>query len=154
MATRHERKKWQNARLLIEKQFEKHRRQNLVRAQPGELKFAIVLDNLKPSFNIGKIFRSADAFGACELHLIGIDFFDPSPSKGSFKWVPAIFHKTFEECYQNLHERGYTLFVMEPEEGMELHKSTLPEKAAFVMGHEEFGISFDKKYSILLAVIK
>ena len=67
-------------RLLREKalrRYEKHRRRNRF-AESGVHDFVIVLDNLKQSFNIGKIFRSADAMGAAEVHLIGTDFFDPT----------------------------------------------------------------------------
>ena len=104
----------------------------------------MVLDNLKASFNIPKIFRSADAFGAAEVHLIGTDFFDPKPAMGSFKWVPALFHDNFSSCYHELLKRGYTMFVLEPGGGEFLHRVKLPEKSAFIMGHEEFGICFDK----------
>jgi tRNA G18 (ribose-2'-O)-methylase SpoU len=43
--------------------FEKQRRRNMV-ARPGCHELIIVCDGLKSDFNIGKIFRSAEAFGA------------------------------------------------------------------------------------------
>jgi tRNA G18 (ribose-2'-O)-methylase SpoU len=63
-------------RLSAIKRFEKQKRANLL-AHPGAHEFVVVLDGLKPGFNIGKIFRSADAFGAFEVHVIGTSFFDP-----------------------------------------------------------------------------
>ena len=45
------------------RRYEKHRRRNYL-ARAGVHDFVVVLDNLKQSFNIGKIFRSADAMGA------------------------------------------------------------------------------------------
>jgi tRNA G18 (ribose-2'-O)-methylase SpoU len=98
---------------------------------------------MKPSFNIGKIFRSADAFGARELDLIGIDFFDPSPAVGSFKWVPAKFFPNFETCHNRLVEQDYSLFALIPYDGKWLSEARLPRRSAFIFGHEEFGISFD-----------
>ena len=50
------------------RRFIKQKRLDLL-APPGRHKFIVVLDRLKPLFNIGKIFRSADAFGAAEVHL-------------------------------------------------------------------------------------
>ena len=133
-------------RLLRERalrRYEKQRRRNKL-ASAGVHDFVVVLDNLKQSYNIPKIFRSADAMGAAAVHLIGIDFFDPSPAKGSFKWVPAVFHSDFSSCYKELRENGYDLFTLEPGEGRLLHQVSLPVKSAFVFGHEEFGLSFDK----------
>jgi tRNA G18 (ribose-2'-O)-methylase SpoU len=125
------------------KRYEKHRRRNLL-AEPGEQPFIIVLDHLKAGFNVPKIFRSAEAFGVREVHLIGIGPFDPAPAKGSFKNVPARFHDNFEECYQALSEQGYTLFTLEPECGDTLTEAELPQKSAFILGHEEVGISFER----------
>ncbi len=145
MVNRKLRRLRQEAHKLAEKRYERHRRQNLVQATPGVHEFIIVLDNLKPSFNIGKIFRSADAFGARGVHLIGTEFFDPASAMGSFKWVPAFFYNTFAECYEHLVSRKYTLFTLEPEEGELLNRVELPKRSAFIYGHEEFGFSFDKR---------
>jgi tRNA G18 (ribose-2'-O)-methylase SpoU len=125
------------------KRFQRHKRKNQL-ATPGVHSYIIVLDNLKPNFNIGKIFRSAEAFGAHEVHLIGTDFFDPSPAMGAFKWVPARFHETFDTCYRDLTKRGYRIYAMEPGGDASLADTRLPERSAFIFGHEEFGISFDK----------
>lgn len=124
------------------RRFRKQRNRNML-ATPGCHKCVIVLDHLKPTFNIGKIFRSAEAFGCREVHLVGIDFFDPAPSMGAFKHVPAKFHSRFHVCYADLVNRGYTPFILEPGEGKSLPQTALPRKSAFVMGHEEFGISFE-----------
>ena len=131
-----------DARQWAIKRYEKQRRANLL-AEPGPHEFIIVLDGLKPQFNIGKIFRSADAFGAHEVHLVDIGFFDPAPSMGSFKWVPARFHDTFDTCYEDLTGRGYTLYALEPETDNLITETALPDKSAFILGHEEYGISFD-----------
>lgn len=125
------------------KRYEKHRRKNLL-ASPGPNQFVIVLDNLKAGFNVPKIFRSAEAFGAHEVHLIGIGPFDPAPAKGAFKNVPAKFHDDFDSCYRELMARGYTPFTLEPDCSNSIMTTALPEKSAFIMGHEERGISFDR----------
>jgi len=126
------------------RRYEKNRRRNLL-ATPGTHEFVIVLDNLKAGFNVPKIFRSAEAFGAHEIHLINIGPFDPAPAKGAFRQVPAQFHDTFGESYRNLINRGYTLYALTPDHNQALHEETLPAKSAFIFGHEEMGLSFDMK---------
>lgn len=130
------------SRNLALQRYEKQRRRNLL-ATPGIHDFIIVLDHLKAGFNVPKIFRSAEAFGAQELHLINIGPFDPSPAKGAFKNVPSRFFDSFGECYSELKQRGYTMLTLEAEKGVKLAKATLPEKSAFIFGHEEMGLSFD-----------
>jgi len=126
------------------KRFERQRRINM-RATPGPHDFIVVLDHLKVGYNIGKIFRSADAFGACEIHLIGIDFFDPAPAKGSFKYVPTRYFETFADCHGHLLANQYKLFILDPSSGDSLMKTALPARSAFVFGHEEFGFSFNRR---------
>lgn len=127
---------------MARRRFRRQRNQNKL-ARPGIHPCIIVLDHLKPTYNIGKIFRSAEAFGAREVHLVGIEFFDPAPGMGAFKWIPAVFHNTFLACYTHLLERGYTPFILEPGKGKTISDFQLPEKSAFIFGHEEFGLSFE-----------
>ena len=128
---------------LARRRFRRQRNKNRL-AIPGVHSCIVVLDQLKPTYNIGKIFRSAEAFGAREVHLVGIEFFDPAPGMGAFKWVPARFHEAFDTCYRDLKSRNYHLYTLEPDDGQSLLKTQLPEKSAFIFGHEEFGISFEK----------
>lgn len=126
----------------ILKRYQKQRQRN-VAAVPGEMPFAIVLDNLKAGFNVPKIFRSAHAFGATSVHLIDIGPFDPAAAKGAFRKVPARFHETFQQSHHELREQGYTLYALTPTATEQLPDTKLEEKAAFIMGHEELGLSID-----------
>lgn len=144
MVSRKERKRRADTRKWAVKRYEKHLRHNLIYAEYGLYEYVIILDNLKQSFNIGKIFRSSEAFGVREIHLIGTRYFDTNSAKGSLKWVPVVFHDTFATCYQSMADAGYAMFVLEPEGESILHETVLPAKSAFIFGHEEFGISFDR----------
>jgi tRNA G18 (ribose-2'-O)-methylase SpoU len=146
MVSRQESKKRHNRRknALLRYQKEKWRNQT---ATPGAHDFVLVLDHLKAGFNIPKIFRSAEAFGAREIHLINVAPFDPAPAKGAFRKVPAHFHGSFQACHDQLREQGYTLFILEAGCGTALFQTSLPAKCAFILGNEGLGISFDpKKY--------
>ncbi len=139
MPSKKNRKRARDQALL---RYEKQRRRNLL-AQPGIHDFIIVLDSLKAGFNIPKILRSAEIFGAHEIHLVNIEPFDPAASKGAFKHVPARFFDSFDQSHQNLSERGYTMFTLEADRGERLMDAAIPARSAFIFGHEEFGLSFD-----------
>ena len=108
----------------IEQRYRKNRQRNVL-AQPGRHSFTLVLDHLKPGFNVPKIFRSAQAFGGTAVHLVDIGVFDPAPS------------------YRSLREAGYTLYALNAGSVNRLPDVELPKKSAFVIGNEEFGLSFD-----------
>ncbi len=122
--------------------YQKERQKNVL-AKSGEHQFVLILDHLKPGFNVPKIFRSAEAFGAAAIHLVGIGPFDPAPAKGSFRKVPAFFHDEFAECFKPLSDQGYTIFRLSPDADASLCNCKLPQKSAFILGHEEFGCSFE-----------
>ena len=121
--------------------YTKQRQRNLL-AKPGPHPFVLVLDHMKAGFNVAKIFRSAEVFGAKEVHLINIGPFDPAPGKGGFKKVPARFFEEFAESYRELRAGGYTIFMLAAGAEASLVSTPLPEKSAFVLGHEEWGHSF------------
>jgi tRNA G18 (ribose-2'-O)-methylase SpoU len=121
--------------------YNKERRRNLL-AEPGAHDLVLVLDTLKPGFNVAKIFRSAEAFGAAAVHLVNIGPFDPAAAKGTLRKVPAHFHDDFAPCYAALKERGYSVFLLDPAAATSLCNTPLPRRCAFVFGHEEFGFSF------------
>ncbi len=110
---------------------------------PGPHSCILVLDGLKPNFNVAKIFRSAQALGCQEVFLVNIPFFDPYPAKGAFKQTKSRSFKTFAEAYEVLFSEGFEVFVMDPNADQSLGVLALPKKSAFVVGHEEFGLSFD-----------
>ena len=140
---------------LSTRKLRKHRHEQLLRsyhkqrqrnalARPGVHDFILVLDHLKAGFNVPKIFRSAEAFGAREVHLIDIGPFDPSPAKGAFRKVPARFHDSFSQAHDELLAQGYNLFALTTTgDSRPLPEVALPRRAAFVFGHEELGLSFD-----------
>ncbi len=123
--------------------YRKERQKNIL-AAPGPHEFVLILDQLKTGFNVPKIFRSAEAFGAAGVHLINIGPFDPSPAKGSFRKVPAVFHEDFGACYQLLADQGYHFFQLCADAETPLYRVEFPARSAFVFGHEEFGFSFDQ----------
>jgi tRNA G18 (ribose-2'-O)-methylase SpoU len=109
---------------------------------PGPFPLVLVLDRLKAGFNVGKIIRTANALGAREVHLVGIPAFDPGPAKGALRHTRTVTFASFKESHSILREQGYTFFALDLLGQAKLGKAELPEKTAFVMGHEEYGLSF------------
>jgi tRNA G18 (ribose-2'-O)-methylase SpoU len=124
--------------------YTKQRQRNLL-AKPGVHEFIVVLDQMKAGFNVAKIFRSAEAFGAHEVHLVNIGPFDPAPGKGAFKKVPARFFDNFDQSYRELTERGYQIVKLEGGCDCVLTEFSMESKVAFVLGHEEWGHSFSRE---------
>lgn len=123
---------------LAFKKFQKELRLNSL-AKPGPSELILVLDHLKSDFNIGKIYRSAYAFGIKEIVLVGIESFDPYPSKGCFKKVPSKFFESTEETITYLKEKSYQIFVLDVHTDQLLRDISFPSKSAIVICHEEFG---------------
>ncbi|NII11930.1 RNA methyltransferase [Oleiagrimonas sp. C23AA] len=124
--------------------YERHRRRNLA-ATPGPHGVALVLDRLKADFNVPKIFRSAEAFGAHAVHLVDVGPFDPAPAKGGFKHVPAKLHEDFASCRAALDAEGFILVGLDPFADTLIHEAKLPERCAFVLGHELHGLSAEAR---------
>ena len=113
-----------------------------LQAPLGVFDFILVLDHLKPGFNLGKIIRTANALGCREVHLVGISMFDPSPTKGTLKQTKTKILETAALSFESLKAEGYQLFAMSPDAKLTLGQIEIPEKSAFIFGHEEFDLSF------------
>lgn len=129
----------------MQKSFERQRLLNKVMSRPGPFPYVLILDHLKVDFNIGKIIRSAEAFGAQAVDVVGTSFFDPMPAKGCMKRVPWFQRKTFQESYQHYASLGYTFYAFDSEAPLGLHQVQFPDKSAFILGHEGFGFTFKKE---------
>jgi tRNA G18 (ribose-2'-O)-methylase SpoU len=143
-----------NKRQYMQKSFERQRLLNKVMSRPGPFPYVIILDHLKVDFNIGKIIRSAEAFGAHSVDVVGTSFFDPLPAKGCMKRVPWVMRKTFHESYEHWDSQGYTFFGFDSEADKALHEIELPDKSAFILGHEGFGFTFKKELYPKIKMVK
>jgi tRNA G18 (ribose-2'-O)-methylase SpoU len=143
-----------NKRQYMQKTFERQRLLNRVMRSPGPFPYVLILDNLKVDFNIGKIIRSAEAFGAQAIDVVGTPFFDPLPAKGTMKRVPWEMKPTFHESYQHYSDHGFTFYAFEADAPQSLHEVNFPDKSAFILGHEGFGMSFKKEHYPQIKYIK
>lgn len=129
----------------MQKTFERQRLLNKIWAKPGPFSYVLILDNLKVDFNIGKIIRSAEAFGAHAVDIVGTPFFDPMPAKGCMKRFQWTMRNTFHESYAHWASQGYTFFGFDTDAPKAIHEIEFPEKSAFILGHEGFGFTFKRE---------
>ena len=112
------------------------------RQPPWPNSVVVVLDHLKGGYNAAKIVRSASAFGCQEVHFVNVPIFDPAPAKGCLRQT---FTKTFtnmDDSFADLKGQGFTVYALDSRAERCLGDFTLPERTAFVVGHEEYGLSF------------
>lgn len=115
-----------------------------------KLPLIVVLDDVRSLYNVGSVFRSADAFRIKAIYLCGITATPPNAEihktalggEDSVDW--RYFERT-EEAIEELHRQGIKVYSVEQvENSTKLHHFTLkPEGGkvyAIVMGNEVKGV--------------
>lgn len=110
----------------------------------------VVLDHVRSLYNVGSVFRTADAFRLQGVCLCGITARPPHPeihktalgAEGSVDW--QYFERT-EDCVQYLKQNGYVVYAIEQCEGSTLLNEIEDEelrnkKLAIVLGNEVKGV--------------
>ena len=107
----------------------------------------VMLDNLRSAFNVGSIFRTADAGGVAHLHLCGMTAHPPhkkleKTALGAFDYVPWTYYERNRVCIDALKEQGIPVIAVETVEGApSLFDMTWSRPVAIVLGNEENGIN-------------
>lgn len=111
------------------------------------LPFEVILVNIRSRFNVGAIFRTADAVGITKIHLCGYTPSPPHPkinkvSLGAEKTVAFEQHKTTLPLLRKLKRCGYVLAAVEQtKRARPYFRFIRPNKpVALVMGNEVTGI--------------
>lgn len=126
---------------LIEKKLEEEFRDSRVFAKPGKHSLILILDHLKPDFNVGKIIRTSEFFNLHAIYLWGIHTFDPYIAKGAMRYIPIYQSAAKEDFLLKLFEQGYSFFALDLSAKLEVKSIKLPQKTALILGNEEFGVS-------------
>lgn len=110
------------------------------------IKIHVILDNIRSAYNVGSIFRTADATGCAKLYLCGIT---PKPGNiklsktalGATDFVPWEYYKDTTDAVKRVHGEGVDVFAVEITDSAENYKKvSYPDEVAFVLGHEVRGI--------------
>lgn len=113
-----------------------------------KIPIVIVLDNVRSQYNVGSVFRTADAFCISEIHLCGITATPPNremhkSALGATESVSWKYYKETIESILALKREGYRICSVEqtdesiPADKLSFHESG---KIALVFGNEINGI--------------
>ena len=120
--------------------------------QSEKLPLVVVLDHVRSLYNVGSVFRTADAFRLAGVCLCGITARPPHPeihktALGAEDSVDWQYFEYTEDCVTWLHSQGYKILAIEQCEGSTLlteiknEKSKIKnEKVAVVLGNEVKGV--------------
>jgi 23S rRNA (guanosine2251-2'-O)-methyltransferase len=116
--------------------------------QSEKVPIIIVLDDVRSAYNVGSIFRTADAFRVGGIYICGISAQPPHKdiSKTALGATESVDWKYFQDVHlavKSLSEEGYKLYAIEQaDESISLDKfrPVKGEKIALIFGHEVFGV--------------
>jgi 23S rRNA (guanosine2251-2'-O)-methyltransferase len=116
--------------------------------QSSKTPIIIVLDNIRSLFNIGSIFRTADAFRLESIYLCGITGTPPNKEihKSALGATESVDWKYFEstiDAVKLLKENNYSVIIVEQAEGsisLEELSFSSSEKIALIFGNEINGV--------------
>lgn len=107
----------------------------------------VVLDNIRSAFNVGSIFRTADAGAVEHLHLCGMTAYPPNlklskTALGAMDYVPWTHHLRTDETLDWLGSQGIPCYAVEATGEAVSHTAVdWPQPVAIVFGNEVTGIA-------------
>jgi tRNA G18 (ribose-2'-O)-methylase SpoU len=106
-----------------------------------------LLDNIRSAWNVGSMFRTADAVGLAGLYLGGVTATPPradieKTALGATVTVPWDYWPDAAACARRLRADGIPLIVLEQADGaVDWEAAALPFPHCFVVGHEVRGVA-------------
>ncbi len=116
------------------------------RAKARDIEIAFLLQDWDDPYNVGGMFRVADAVRATEMFFTGKTPEPPHPqisvtSLGHHRRIPYRHFAKHEEAATAAKEEGYTLVAIEiAEDAVNYTEFEYPNKVCFLLGNEERGL--------------
>ena len=116
--------------------------------QSEKFPIILVLENIRSAYNVGSVFRTADAFLAEGIYIIGYSAKPPhkeikKTALGAEETVEWKYFKTTAEAIADLKAKEYKIFAAEQTEGslkLQAVNFSAKEKIAVVFGNEVTGV--------------
>ena len=104
--------------------------------------FHVAIENWQHDFNIGTVVRTANAFLAAEVHIVGNRRWNRRGAMVTDRYQHVRHHPTVEDLVSYLRERGLPLHGVDNLPGSRhLESMALPERVCFLFGQEGPGLS-------------
>lgn len=113
----------------------------------GRVPLHVVLDNIRSAFNVGSIFRTADAGAVSHIHLCGMSAHPPHPklektALGAFEYVPWTYHERTTDALKKLGAEGIHRVAIEvTEDAVPMGEFDWSTPVAVIFGNEVTGIN-------------
>ena len=116
--------------------------------QSDKLPIVVVLENIRSAYNVGSVFRTADAFLLEAIYICGYTAHPPhkeikKTALGAEDTVTWKYIKPIEEAMAELRAAGYKIYAVEQaENSLKLHATSFnqDEKIAVILGNEVSGV--------------
>jgi tRNA G18 (ribose-2'-O)-methylase SpoU len=104
--------------------------------------FHVAIENWQHDFNIGSIVRTANAFAAAEVHIVGRRRWNRRGAMVTDRYQHVRHHETVEDFAQWAGEEGLPLLGIDNVEGsVPIESASLPAACVLVFGQEGPGLS-------------
>lgn len=114
--------------------------------QSHKMPVVVVLENIRSAYNVGSVFRTADAFLLEGIYICGYTAYPPhkeikKTALGADESVHWKHFKTSKEAIEELRSEGYNIFAVEQAvDSYKLNEFTTTEKLAVIFGNEVTGV--------------
>lgn len=114
--------------------------------QSDKLPVVVVLENVRSAYNVGSVFRTADAFLIEAVFLCGYTAFPPhkeirKTALGADETVSWKHFKTTIEAITELRAQGYVVYSVEQaQDSVKLNVFSTSQKLAVIFGNEVTGV--------------
>ena len=103
----------------------------------------IAIENISRDFSMGSIVRSANAFGARHIHIIGSRQWNKRGAMKTDAYMHLHYYSSVAEFMKNMSNKEVIAFDNNIEGTVELAHATLPKSAVLVFGAEGPGLSHE-----------
>ena len=104
--------------------------------------FHVAIENWQHDMNIGSIVRSANAFGADTVHIVGRKRWNKRGAMVTDRYQHVIHHETVEEFADWARSQNLPIIAIDNAPGcVKIETYSLPERCVFLFGQEGPGLS-------------